>query len=292
MKTLLYFALATYISSALLHADDGLNLNNPDRNVQLGVPQGKVTTGTFADSKIFPGTKRDYSLYIPAQYQSDTPACLMVFQDGPGYSKSDGAFRTPIVLDNLIHQKSMPVTVALFVTPGTIPATKPGAADRSNRSFEYDSLGDRYARFLIEEFLPVSLVGLNISSDPKQRATCGISSGGICAFTVAWERPDQFGKVLSHIGSFTNIRGGSLYAGLVRKTKSKPKAIKIYLQDGKDDLNNLFGDWPLGNEDLAAALSFAGYENQFVLTAGGHSGTWGGDKMPDALRWLWSDQVK
>ncbi len=292
MKTSICLVFIALLALPLLHAQDGLNPTNPDRNVQPGVPPGKITKGSFSESKIFPGTKRDYSLYVPAQYQADKPACLMVFQDGPGYSKADGAFRVPIVFDNLIHQKAMPVTVALFATPGTIPATKPGATDRSNRSFEYDATGDRYARFLIEEFLPVALHGLNISTDPKQRAISGISSGGICAFTVAWERPNHFGKVLSNIGSFTNIRGGSLYAGLVRKTKSKPKAIKIYLQDGKDDLNNLFGNWPLGNQDLAAALNFAGYEHQFVMTEGGHSGTWGGDKLPDALRWLWSDQVK
>ena len=215
----------------------------------------------------------------------------MVFQDGPGYSKADGAFRVPIVLDNLIHQGAMPVTIAVFVTPGTIPARKSGASDRSNRSFEYDSMGDRYARFLVEEFLPVAIKGLNVSTDPKQRAIGGISSGGICAFTVAWEKPDQFGKVISHIGSFTNIRGGSAYPGLIRKTKAHPKAIKVYLQEGKDDLNNLFGNWPLSNQDLVAALNFAGYENQFVMTEGGHSGTWGGDQMSNALRWLWSDQA-
>ncbi len=147
----------------------------------------------------------------------------MVFMDGSGYSKADGAFRVPTVFDNLIHQKAMPVTIAVFVNPGTIPASRPDAKDRSTRSFEYDSLGDRYARFLIDEFLPVALKDLNVSKDPQQRAVCGISSGGICAFTVAWERPDQFGKVLSHIGSFTNIRGGWAYPGLVRKTKVNPK---------------------------------------------------------------------
>jgi enterochelin esterase-like enzyme len=136
------------------------------------------------------------------------------------------------------------------------------------------------------------LNGLNVSTDPKQRAIAGSSSGGICAFTVAWEKPEQFGKVLSHIGSYTNIRGGSLYPGMVRKTKSKPKPLKIYLQDGKEDLNNLFGDWPLGNQDLASALEFAGYETQLVMTDGGHSGKWGGDQLAKALRWLWSDQVK
>ncbi len=279
------WALALTSAAHLFGADKA------DREVQSGVPQGKLTTGVFSESRIFPGTRRDFSVYVPTQYTAEKPACLMVFMDGSGYVKADGAFRVPVVFDNLIHQKAMPVTVAVFVNPGTIPATKPGAKDRSNRSFEYDSLGDRYARFLIDEFLPKALEGIKVSTDPKQRAVCGISSGGICAFTVAWERPDQFGKVLSHIGSFTSIRGGAVYPGLVRKSKASPKPIKVYLQDGKDDLNNLFGNWPLANEDLAAALRFAGYEHQFVMTQGGHSGTYGGEQLPSALRWLWSDQV-
>jgi enterochelin esterase family protein len=253
-----------------------------DREVQPGVLRGTITSGEFSESQIFPGTKRQYSLYVPAQYDPSKPASLMVFMDGSGYSQTDGAFRVPIVFDNLIHQKAMPVTIAVFVNPGNIPATKPGAADRSNRSFEYDSLGDRYTRFLIEEFLPVALKDLNISSSPEDRAVCGISSSGICAFTIAWERPDQFGKVLSHIGSFTNIRGGWAYPGLIRKTKSKPKPIKIYLQEGKEDLNNLHGNWPLGNHDMAAALQFAGYHYQLVMTDGGHSGKWGGEELPNA----------
>ncbi len=147
-------------------------------------------------------------------------------------------------------------------------------------------------RFLIDELLPVALEGLSVSDDPKQRAVCGISSGGICAFTAAWERPDQFGKVLSHIGSFTNIRGGWAYPGLVRKSKPDPKPIKVYLQEGKDDLNNLHGNWPLSNQDLAAALQFAGYRYKLVMTAGGHSGKYGGEELPDALRWLWSDDAQ
>jgi len=263
--------------------------DHPDRTAQPGVPQGKITSGEFSDSGIYPGTTRQYSVYVPAQYRAEQPANLMVFMDGAGYAKADGAFRVPIVFDNLIHQQAMPVTIAVFVNPGTVPATRPGAKERSNRSFEYDSLGDRYARFLIEEFLPVALKGLNVSSDPKDRAVCGISSGGICAFTVAWEKPEQFGKVLSHIGSFTNIRGGWAYPGLVRKTKDRPKPIKVYLQEGKDDLNNLHGNWPLGNQDLAQALQFAGYHYRLVMTEGGHSGKWGGEELPDALRWLWSE---
>lgn len=265
---------------------------NPERIPQSGVPEGKITAGQFADSKVFPGTVRQYSVYVPAQYKADAPANLMVFMDGSGYANKGGAFRVPVVFDNLIHQKAMPVTIAVFVDPGTIPAKLPGAKDRSNRSFEYDSLGDQYSKFLIDEFLPVALQGLNVSPEPADRAVCGISSSGICAFTVAWERPDQFGKVLSHIGSFTNIRGGWAYPGLVRKTKAKPKPIKVFLQDGKEDLNNLHGNWPLGNQELAAALQFAGYKYKLVMTEGGHSGKWGGEALPDALRWLWNDNAE
>lgn len=257
-----------------------------------GVPQGQLIAGEFTNSQVFPGTHRNFSVYVPAQYTPEQPANLMVFMDGSNYAKPDGAFRVPIVFDNLIHQGDMPVTVAVFVNPGTIPATKPGAKDRSNRSFEYDALGDRYANFLIDEFLPVALKDWNVSADPKRRAVCGISSGGICAFTVAWERPDQFGKVLSHIGSFTNIRGGWAYPGLVRKTLDNPKPIKVYLQEGREDLNNLHGNWPLANHDLAAALQFAGYTYKLVMTEGGHSGKWGGQELPNALRWLWSEDAE
>jgi enterochelin esterase-like enzyme/sugar lactone lactonase YvrE len=283
---ILLFVAASLLSLRAMAED------HPDRVVQDGVPQGKVTSGQFSDSQIFPGTTRDYSLYVPAQYKVDKPARLMVFMDGGGYANTKRSFRVPVVFDNLIHQKAMPVTIAVFVNPGTIPATTPEAKNRSNRSFEYDSLGDRYANFLVDEFLPVALNGLNVSTSPVDRAVCGISSSGICAFTVAWEKPDQFGKVLSHIGSFTNIRGGWAYPGLVRKTKDKPKDIKVYLQDGRDDLNNLHGNWPLGNQDLAAALQFAGYTYKLEMTDGGHSSKWGGERLPDALKWLWDDSAK
>ncbi|MEZ5945136.1 MAG: alpha/beta hydrolase-fold protein [Planctomycetaceae bacterium] len=274
-------------SGSVLQAQD-----HPDRVVHEGVPQGKVTSGEFTDSEIFPGTTRQYSVYVPAQYSADKPANLMVFMDGGGYANPKGGFRVPVVFDNLIHKGDMPVTIAVFVNPGTIKATQEGAKDRSNRSFEYDSMGDRYSKFLIDEFLPVVLKGLNVSDNPANRGVCGISSSGICAFTVAWERPDQFGKVLSHIGSFTNIRGGWAYPGLVRKSSKEPKNIKVYLQDGVDDLNNLHGNWPLGNRDLAAALQFAGYKYKLVMTEGGHSGKWGGEELPNALRWLWDDNAE
>lgn len=265
------------------------NLFSHQVNADEKSPAGTLKEGVFDQSQIFPGTSRDYSVYVPAQYQADQPANLMVFMDGRGYSNPKGSFRTPEVFDRLIQNKEMPVTIAVFVNPGTIVASKPKAQNRSNRSFEYDSLGDRYANFLIDEFLPVALEGLNVSKDPAQRAVCGISSGGICAFTVAWERPEQFGKVMSHIGSFTNIRGGWEYPGLVRQTQGTPKPIKVYLQEGVDDLSNLHGNWPLGNKDLAAALQFAGYHYKLVMTEGGHSGKWAGEVFPEALKWLWDE---
>jgi enterochelin esterase-like enzyme/sugar lactone lactonase YvrE len=259
------------------------------------VPAGKLTEEVFDSSEVFPGTQRKYRVYVPAQYSDNEPANLMVFMDGRGYANPKGAFRAPQVLDKLIADGDLPVTVAVFVDPGTVKASLKGAKDRSNRSFEYDSLGDRYSNFLIDELLPVALKELNISSEPADRGVCGISSSGICAFTVAWERPDQFGKVMSHIGSFTNIRGGWRYPGLVRKhfrEAQKPKPIKVYLQDGVDDLSNLHGSWPLGNRDLAAALQFAGYTYKLEMTDGGHSGKWAGEVFEDALKWLWDDQAE
>jgi enterochelin esterase-like enzyme/sugar lactone lactonase YvrE len=282
---LMSFAVAA-LSVLAVAAEDA-----PDRVPQPGVPQGRMTTGEFAASQVFPGTRRGYSIYVPAQYRAGEPANLMVFMDGSAYAKPDGAYRVPTVFDNLIHRQALPVTIAVFIDPGVIQSSRPGGKDRSNRSFEYDSLGDRYATFLVDEFLPVALAGLDVSADPDRRAVCGMSSGGICAFTCAWERPDQFGKVLSHIGSFTNIRGGWAYPGLVRKTKAAPKPIKVYLQDGEEDLDNLHGNWPLGNRDLAAALAFAGCPSRLVMTAGGHSGRWAGADLPDALLWLWGDDA-
>ncbi len=285
-------AVFTAVAVTLGVFANAAGLQAADPSPQTEPPQGNVRTGVFAESQLYPGTRRDYFVYVPAQYDARKPANLMVFMDGKNYLNPRGPFRVPSVFDALIHEGAMPVTIGVFVNPGTVPATRPGAKDRSNRSFEYDSLGDRYASFLIDEFLPVALEGLNVSTRPADRGVCGISSGGICAFTVAWERPDVFGKVLSHIGSFTNIRGGWAYPGLIRKTKDAPKPIKVYLQEGREDLNNLHGNWPLGNRDMAAALQFAGYQYRLVMTEGGHSGKWAGEAFPAALRWLWSDDVE
>src|SRR6266446_2177232 len=252
----------------------------PDSQFKADVPHGRIERFQFTNSTVFPGTVRDGGVYIPAQYDPSKPAALMVFQDGVGYLSTNGGWRVPWVFDNLIAAKELPVTIGIFFNPGM-------RAEQSNRSFEYDSLGDAYAKFLINEAIPfvTNKFSLAITGDPEQRAICGSSSGGICAFTVAWERPDQFRKVLSTIGSFTNIRGGHNYPALIRKTESKP--IRVFLQDGSNDLNNLHGDWPLANQEMASALRFMGYDHRFVLGDGSHNGRHGGAILPDALRWLW-----
>ena len=262
----------------------------PDSMRQPGVPVGQLTKGSLTNSAVFPGTVRDYWIYVPAQYDAATPAALMVFFDGLSYANTNGSFRVPTVFDNLINKKAMPVTIGLFVNPGEVPPQEAGSKLRSNRSFEYDSLGDACARFLHQEVLPELARHYNLSPDPEQRAVCGISSGGICAWTVAWERPDSFRKVLSHVGSFTNIRGGHAYPALIRKTEKKP--IRVFLQEGANDLDNLHGNWPLANQEMAAALKFMGYDYKFEFGDGGHNGKHGGAILPDALRWLWRDTAK
>jgi len=252
----------------------------PDSQFKPDVPHGRVERFQFTNSTVFPGTIREGGVYIPAQYDPAKPAAVMVFQDGMGYLSTNGSWRVPLVFDNLIAAKEMPVTIAIFLNPGM-------RGDQSNRSFEYDSLGDAYATFLLKEVLPflTNKYSLAITSDPEMRAICGSSSGGICSFTVAWERPDQFRKVLSTIGSFTNIRGGHNYPALIRKTERKP--IRVFLQDGSNDLNNLHGDWPLANQGMASALRFMGYDHKFVFGDGSHNSRHGGSILPDALRWLW-----
>ena len=258
----------------------------PDSHRQEGVPRGKVTQHRWTESKVFPGTERDWWLYVPAQLDPKTPAKVMVFQDGGGYVKEDGQYRAPVVLDNLIHQKKLPPIVGIFVNPGVMTGQKDAQGKPvSNRSVEYDTLSDAYARFLLEEILPEAGKTVKLSDNPDDRAIIGASSGGICSWTVAWERPDAFRKVLSFIGSFTNIRGGHVYHALIRKTPPKP--IRVFLQDGSADLDNAHGNWPLANQEMAAALKFAGYDYKFVYGTEGHNGKHGGAILPEALMWLW-----
>jgi enterochelin esterase family protein len=287
LLTTLFFSV-TLLNHDTVKADDSQYKLGLDSQRQEGVPEGKVTEHIWK-STIFPGTIRRYSVYVPAQYRDDQPAAVMVFQDGHAYVNPTGQFRATIVMDNLIHRKEMPVTIGIFIDPGhkkeSLPEKAGWQPTPENRSFEYDTLSDQYARFLLEEILPEVGKTYKLTDDPNQRAICGISSGGICAFTVAWERPDAFRKVLSHVGSFTNIRGGHVYHAMIRKTPPKP--IRIFLQDGSNDLDNEHGNWPLANQEMAAALKFAKYDYEFIYGDGGHNGIHGGAILPESMKWLW-----
>lgn len=265
--------------------------HGPDSMVQSGVPMGKLIAMPSLESQIFKGTERDWWIYVPAQYRPGTPAAVMVIQDGHDYIRTNGNWRATTVFDNLIHQGAMPVTIGIFINPGHNGSYKPQSPWRvSNRSYEYDTLSDQYARFLLEEILPTVAKDYDLTNKPEGRAICGASSGGICSFTVAWERPDAFRKVLSTIGSFTNIRGGHAYPNLIRKTAPKP--IRVWLQDGRNDLDNVHGNWPIANERMAAALKYQGYDYEFVYTQGEHNSNEAGPLFPQALRWLWRDWQK
>ena len=287
MKTLLHAACLGLLlgSAAGAWADDDNLPFGPDSQRQEGVPQGKLTKHEWK-SQIFPGTTRDYYVYVPAQFDGKTPAAVMVFQDGHAYVNEKGEHRVPIVFDNLIHKGEMPITIGIFINPGHRGDKPPESPWRANnRSFEYDTLSDQYARFLLEEILPEVNRTYPLTDDPNMRAICGISSGGICAWTVAWERPNEFRKVLSHVGSFTNIRGGHNYHAMIRKTEKKP--IRVFLQDGSNDLDNEHGNWWLANLEMEAALKYKKYDYKFVGGDGGHNGKHGGAILPDSLRWLW-----
>lgn len=258
----------------------------PDSHPQPG-PNGRIEGPHLWRSAVFPDTIRQYWIYLPARYDG-TPAALAVFQDGHQYVDVAREYRVPVVFDNLIRRGEMPATIGLFVNPGHAgPALPENPWLASNRSVEYDSLGARYADFLLDEMLPQLRQQYAISDDPEHHTIVGASSGGICAFTVAWERPDSFRKVVSHIGSFTDIRGGDVYPSLVRSTPRKP--LRVALQDGSNDLDIEYGNWPRANRDMAAALESAGYDYRFDYGVGAHTHFHGGAILPDTMRWLWRE---
>lgn len=262
----------------------------PDSQPKDGVPRGVLTQRHLApggDSSVYPNVSHDYTVYVPQQVNPQRPLGLMVFQDGARYLGPE--IQTATVLDNLIHEGVIPPVVAVFVQPGPQGPGLPIYGGSDNRSIEYDSLGDAYARFLLDELLPEALAGLNVSTRTEDRAICGLSSGGICAFNAAWERPDAFGKVVSHCGSYVDIRGGHALIPSVRRSEKKP--LRVFLQTGENDLNIVFGHWVNANRDLAAALAYRGYDHQLVVGAGGHSLAHGGAIFPQTLRWLWRDHA-
>jgi len=253
--------------------------------VHPGIPKGEVLKFSFQTSKIYPGTYRDYWVYIPAQYDGKKPACVFVDQDAI-------QFKTPVVFDNLINSKEMPLTIGIFITPGRVLAKDTTALDRFNRSYEYDALGDAYVRFLLEELLPdvekhktTDGRPIILSKNGNDRAIGGTSSGAICAFTAAWERPDAFSRVYSGIGTYVGLRGGDRYPTLIRKYEPKP--IRVFLQDGSHDNNSYAGDWFYANQMMERALTFAGYEVNHVYGEGAHSSAQSNAIFPDVMRWLW-----
>ena len=263
-------------------ATDGLQTPGPDSQVQPGVPVGDVIKGEFAASKVYPGTWREYWVYIPKQLDRAKPAPVMVFQDGLQYA-------APVVFDNLIHQKAIPPMVGVFVMHGRVRAPTADALDRMNRSFEYDAVSGDYAKFLLDEMLPhvASAHGVTLSTDPNDRGIAGNSSGAIAAFTAAWQRPDAFRRVFSAIGTYVGLRGGHEYPVLIRKTAPKP--IRVFLQDGQNDLNNYTGSWWIANQDMLSALQYAGYDVKHAWGEGEHNSRHASAIFPEVLRWLWRD---
>lgn len=310
--TLFLLCLATlFAAQAQLNIRTGLELT-PDHYPQEGVPRGTLQGPFEFHSQIIEGTVRRYWLFIPAQYQASQPASVLVFQDGQRAVNPEGPIRAPQVMENLIAQGDMPVTIGIFITPGNRSEAYPddlGMKNPNHRAQEYDAMNDRFTRFIVEEMLPEVGKTYNLTDDPEERAICGISSGGIAAFSVAWHRPDAFRKVYSGIGSFVSIGfrpdedpiklGGQDYPALIRREPIRP--MRIYLQDGTHDLSNRWGDWFLANQQMVSAMKYANqyadehevagprYEVQAVWTDGEHSDKHPGALLPEALRWLWED---
>ena len=247
-------------------------------------PSGEILGPFEWKSKIYPGTERNYWVYVPKQYDATKPACLMVVQDG--LSRATG-WNLPTTLDSLIALNEIPVLIGIFIDHGKVPSAGNDTYPRFNRSVEYDAMGDRYARFLLEEILPEVERSYNLSKDPNDRSIAGASSGAICAFNVAWERPNEFRRILSTIGTYVGLRGGDDFATLVRKTESKP--LRVFLQDGTHDLNIYAGDWWMANQNMLSALTWAGYEVNHAWGEGGHDSKHTVTIIADALKWLWKD---
>jgi enterochelin esterase family protein len=264
----------------------------PEAIPRMDVPTGRQRSlKCWGDSAIYPRTTRDITIHVPAGVEDVTTSPgIVIFQDGHAYLNPQGTVRAATVLDNLVADGKLPPVIGVFVDPGRPNAGEKAQRDplahMRQRSIEYDSCNDRYARFLTAELLPLveADLGRSLSDDPGRRALCGISSGGLAAFNAAWHAPESFGCVLSHCGSFTNIRGGHNYPYLVRTSERKP--LRIVLQSGRQDADILYGSWPLANQTMAAALSFAGYQHRFLYGAGGHSLRHGGEEMANSLRWL------
>jgi enterochelin esterase-like enzyme len=297
----LFLAFAFISPHTLAQNEDAFYKLGPDSLPQEGVPKGKLLGPLSLACEVFPVTAHTYWVYVPAQYNPSRPASLMVFNDGQAYINPEGDVRATNVLDNLIYRRELPVMIAVFINPGRTPEQpEPTPRDwgdsNTNRRVEYNSLDDKYARVICDELLPVLYKEYNIAREPERHGIGGTSSGAIAAFTVAWERPNQFRKVLSIVGSFVNIRGGHVYPELIRASEKKP--LRVFLQDGRNDNRGRRRggdeydperDWFLQNVRLAEALTEKGYDLNYVWGIGLHGQKQGGAMLPEMLRWLWRD---
>jgi gluconolactonase len=282
-------ALAALFAATLAHAGD--YPLGPDSQPQAGVPKGSVAKYELATGAFYPGTPHAYSIYVPAQYDAARPTPFMIFLDGDVFLIDK--VRVPVVFDNLIAKHDLPPLIGIFVDPGTLPTVSDQAQNRVERIFEYDSLSDRYSRFLLEELIPEVEKKYNLSKDPGDRALGGLSTGAVGAFVTAWNRSDQFHRVLSFIGTYVAMKGADALPALIRKTEPKP--IRIFLQDGKNDhiipaepYGTYFaGSWPINNQLMFEALESTGYDAKLVMGDGGHDIEQTAAIMPEALRWLW-----
>jgi enterochelin esterase-like enzyme len=271
----------------------------PDSLPQPGVPKGQIRGPYTLPSQAYPGTQHTYWVYVPAQYDPAVPAALMVFQDGQAFRDEHGDMRAQNVMDNLTYRREIPVMIGVFINPGRRPdqpePTPRNWGDRdTNRPTEYNSLDDRYARVITEELMPAVAREYAITTDPEMHGIGGSSSGAIAAFTVAWERPDNFRKVLSNVGSFVNLRGGHVYPEKVLAAEKKP--IRVYLCDGRNDNRGLRNgqydptrDWFYQNVRLMKALTQKGYDVNYAWGINRHGQKFGGAILPDMMRWLWRD---
>jgi sugar lactone lactonase YvrE len=282
----------TLLRAQVLRAQETYVLGR-DSLPQPGVPQGSVTKYELKAGKFYPGTPHTYSVYLPAQYDSTKPTPIMIFLDGNGFLSD--RVRVPVVFDNLIARHELPPLIGIFIDPGVLPAVSDQAQNRFERVFEYDSLSDRYSRFLLEELIPEVGKKYNLSKDANDRALCGVSTGAVGAFMAAWNRPDQFHRVLSFIGTYVAMKGADTLPALIRKTEPKP--LRVFLQDGSNDhivpgepYGTFYaGSWPINNQVMFEAFESAGYDAKLVIGTEGHNMKQGAAIMPDALRWLWRD---
>ena len=268
----------------------------PDSLPQEGVPKGEIRGPFTLPSQAYPGTQHTYWVYVPVQYDPAVPASLMIFNDGQAFMNPEGDIRAHNVMDNLIYRRELPVMIGVFINPGRRPdQPEPNASEwgdrTTNRPTEYNTVDDKYARVIADELMPVLNKDYNIAKDPERRGIGGASSGGIAAFTVAWERPGEFRKVLTIVGSFVNLRGGNVYPDIVRKSNKKP--IRVFLQDGRNDNRNQdqTRDWFFQNVRLMQALTDKGYDVNYAWGMNRHGQKMGGPILPEMMRWLWRDHA-